>query len=147
MTRNVPRSLAGADKPNRLPLYLAGGGVLLLLGCFVCTGGAALTWWLVHKSDRDKTAAKASKKTAKELIVGRWETPQGAALEFTQDGRLILSSPGDRPETGSYVVLDETTLELTKRGETIKVTFSVSETELTMRFHGSSRMETFKRAR
>jgi hypothetical protein len=116
MPRNVPGSSAGADKPNRMPLYLAGGGVLLLLGCFVCTGGSALTWWLVHKSDRDKTAATASKKTAKELIVGRWESPRDA-VEFTQDGRFSVSRPGSRPDTGSYVVLDETTLEVTIGGK------------------------------
>jgi hypothetical protein len=146
MPRNVPGSPAGADKPNRMPLYLAGDGVLLLLGCFACIGGGGLIWWLVHKSDRDKTAATASKKTAKELIVGRWESSRDT-VEFTQDGRFIVSRGGGRSETGRYVVLDETTLEVTLGGETIKATVSVSETELTVTKEKDWEKATYKRAR
>jgi hypothetical protein len=159
MPRNVPRSPADADKPNRMPLYLAGGGVLLLLGCFVCTGGA-LTMWLVlksDKSDRDKTAVTASKETAKirakELIVGRWESLRfgpGSTYEFTQDGRFIHQVRGDRPQTGSYVVLDETHMEITTEGEfagTAKVTISVSETELSITNTETGGHDTYKRAR
>jgi hypothetical protein len=133
-----------------MPLYLAGGGVLLLLGCFVCTGGGALTMWLVLKSDRsdrDKTAATASKKTAKELIVGKWETSLSQeTYEFTQDGRFIHTTrPGDRPDpVGTYVVLDETHMEIAWLGGPIPTTFSVSETELTL---GSFARGTFRRAR
>ena len=152
-----PRKRAKSEaRPSNKGLIIGlsvGGGVLavglIVLIILLLRPARDKTTDRDQAADRGKTADTVSKKTAKNPIVGKWESNRShTTFEFTQDGRFIhvVLRDGTR-DSGSYVVLDETHMEMTTDGEpgTGKITFSVSETELNVFNTETSSKDTFKR--